>query len=234
MQAVVLAGGFGTRLRARVPDLPKPMAPIAGRPFLEYLLDRLARFGGGRVVLATGHLSEAIVAHFGARYRGLDLQYSHEATPLGTGGAIVQALGLLPPEPTLVLNGDTWQDVDLQDFVRWCEANAAPDAMVLRRVPNAGRYGSVRLDAGGRVVAFAEKDAEGPGLVNAGIYRFRRATFEGQGLPAAFSVENDFLRPRVAALDVRGYVTEGRFIDIGIPEDFDRAQVELPRWAAGA
>ena len=232
MQAIVLAGGFGTRLRARVADLPKPMAPVAGRPFLEYLLDRLADAGCQRVVLATGHLSERIEAHFGCRYRELDIAYSHEHTPLGTGGAIVQALHALPAEPTLALNGDSWLQLNLADFTAWCLKQPGSDAMVLRALPDVSRYGSVRLD-GERVVAFGEKAGSGPGLINAGIYRLRRSSFDGYGLPATFSIENDFFAPHAARLGLRGYVSHGHFIDIGLPEDYDRAQTELPLWAAG-
>ena len=232
MQAIVLAGGFGTRLRARVADLPKPMAPVAGRPFLEYLLDRLADAGCQRVVLATGHLSERIEAHFGRRYRELDIAYSHEHTPLGTGGAIVQALHALPAEPTLALNGDSWLELDLADFERWCIHQPEADAMVLRALPDVSRYGSVRLD-GERVMAFGEKAGSGPGVINAGIYWLRRRSFAGLDLPTAFSIENDYFAPHVTQLGWRGYVSHGHFIDIGLPEDYDRAQTELPRWVAG-
>ncbi len=231
MQAIVLAGGFGTRLRARVADLPKPMAPVAGRPFLEYLLDRLAGAGCRRVVLATGHLAERITSHFGDRYCGMGIAYSHEHEPLGTGGAIVQALRALPPEPALALNGDSWLEVDLADFNAWCLTQPERDAMVLRALPDVSRYGSVRLQ-GERVVAFGEKAGQGPGLINAGIYRLRLSSFAGYPLPQAFSIENDFFHPHAARLGLRGYVSQGHFIDIGLPEDYDRAQTELPRWAA--
>lgn len=206
------------------------MAPIAGRPFLEYLLDRLVEAGYRHVVLATGHLSELIVAHFGSCYRSLALTYSHERTPLGTGGAVLQALRSLPEAPALVLNGDSWLDMDLSAFDAWCEARPQTDAMVLREVPDVSRYGSVRLD-GERVTAFGEKAGAGPGLINAGIYRLRLSTFAGFDLPAAFSIENDFFHLHIKRLGMRGFVTDGRFIDIGVPEDFDRAQTDLPRWA---
>jgi D-glycero-D-manno-heptose 1,7-bisphosphate phosphatase len=234
MQAIVLAGGFGTRLRARVADVPKPMAPVAGRPFLEYLLDRLADAGCHHVVLATGHMADVIQGHFGPRYQGMAIAYSHEAAPLGTGGAVVQAQRALPQEvdePTLVLNGDSWLDVDLAAFAAWAAAVPDTDAMVLRALPDVARYGSVRLD-GEMVVAFGEKAGSGPGLINAGIYRLRRATFSGYALPQAFSIENDFFAPHIAELGMRGQVCHGEFIDIGLPEDFDRAQTDLPRWVA--
>ena len=233
MQAIVLAGGLGTRLRARVADLPKAMAPIGGRPFLEYLLDRLDAAGFRSVVLATGHLSERIEAHFGLRYRGLALSYSRESRPLGTGGAVLQALRAMPDHPTLVLNGDTWLDLDLGAFLRWCDVQPAADAMVLRPLLDVARFGSVVLE-GDRVVAFGEKARTGPGLVNAGIYRLRRATFDAFEPPAVFSIENDFFHRHARALRMRGFVTNGNFIDIGVPEDYDRAQREIPRWTGTA
>lgn len=229
MQAIILAGGFGTRLRSRIKDLPKPMAPVAGRPFLEYLLDRLDKGGCSKVVLATGHLSQVIEDHFGDRYRGLAIEYSREASPLGTGGAIVQALRLLPAQPALVLNGDTWLDLDPAAFVAWCEARPGCDAIVLRSLPDASRYGSVEL-AGERILRFGEKAAEGPGLINAGVYWLHLQSFQGFDLPTAFSIETDFFQPHVTELDLRGFVMDGNFIDIGVPQDYDRAQVELPRW----
>jgi D-glycero-alpha-D-manno-heptose 1-phosphate guanylyltransferase len=196
-------------------------------------MDRLHAAGCGRVALATGHLSQAIEGHFGTNYRGMPISYSIERTPLGTGGAIVQALYALPLAPTLVLNGDTWLDVDLARFDAWCELRADAGALVLRTVPDVSRYGRVRVD-GEKVVAFGEKGSVAPGLINAGIYRLRLGDFERFNLPAAFSVENDFFQPHCGALDLRGFVTEGRFIDIGVPEDYDRAQTELPIWAASA
>lgn len=229
MQAVVLAGGLGTRLRSRVADRPKSLAPVAGRPFLEYLLDGLSASGCQRVVLATGHLSEMIESRFGSRHAGLALEYSREETPLGTGGAVVRALQALPDEPTLVMNGDTWVGLDLARFEAWCAARPEADAIVLRRVDDASRYGTVRLE-GDRITEFGGKSQAGPALINAGLYRVRRGTFAPFGLPPAFSIENDFFKPFAPTLGLRGFVTEGEFIDIGVPDDYDRAQVELPRW----
>jgi D-glycero-alpha-D-manno-heptose 1-phosphate guanylyltransferase len=231
VQAIILAGGFGTRLRARITDVPKPMAPIQGRPFLEFLLDRLVRAGCARVVLATGYLSEVIEQHFGSQYRGMQVAYSHEASPLGTGGAVLQALRQITAEPTLVMNGDTWLDMDLGEFVEWARQRAPADAIVLRRVEDVSRFGSVALDAE-RITHFGEKRFSGPGLINAGIYWLQLASFERYPFPAAFSLENEFFQAHLTELDLRGFVTEGAFIDIGVPEEFDRAQIEIPRGPA--
>lgn len=232
MQAVVLAGGLGTRLRSRVADRPKPMALVAGRPFLEYVLDWLDAGGCTSVALATGYLSEMIESHFGARYRGMAITYSREESPLGTGGAIVQALAQLPSEPTLVLNGDTWVGLDLRAFMAWCGAAGDGASIALRQVPDTSRYARVVLD-GERIVAFGEPSQPGSGLINAGIYWLRPHTLAGWALPRVFSIENDFFRPHAARLQLRGFVTGGQFIDIGVPEDYDRAQTVLPQWTRG-
>jgi len=230
LQAVVLAGGFGTRLRARVVDLPKPMAPVAGRPFLEYVLDRLVNSGVARVALATGYLSETIESHFGSAYRGMAIIYSHEDTPLGTGGAIAKALHALPAQTTLVLNGDTWLDVDLAAFHAWCLQQPASPGLVLREVPDVSRFGAVTLD-GEHIVAFGEKQASGRGFINAGVYGLSLAHLEGFGLPEVFSIETDFFQRCIGTpKTLRGFPCHGSFIDIGVPEEFDRAQTDLPRW----
>lgn len=227
MQAVVLAGGRGTRLRERVADLPKPMAPVAGRPFLEYLLGWLARCGVRRVVLSVGYKAEVIEAHFGAHWNGVALAYAHEDQPLGTGGAIAHAVSGAGDAPVLVLNGDTLLRVDCAALVNWYAREPAPVAMVLRQVDDVARYGAVMFD-GDRVTGFTEKGGAGPGLINAGAYVVQPAVFERFGLSGAFGFETDLLQRHCAELRPRAYVTDAYFIDIGIPDDFDRAQRELP------
>lgn len=234
MRAIILAGGLGTRLRERVADRPKAMAPVAGRPFLDYLLAWLERGGCDGVVLATGHMAEVIERHVGTRHGRMAVAYSHEEQPLGTGGAVLQALRLhLEGEPALVLNGDTWLGLDLPTFARWCAEAPEADAMVLREVDDAARFGRVTLQ-GEWVASFGEKSVHGPGLINAGAYWLRERSFQGLGLAPVFSIEKDVFEPHVARLGMRGFVSTGAFIDIGVPDEFDRAQTLLPRWAAGA
>ena len=228
MQALVLAGGFGTRLRSRVHDVPKPMAPIQGRPFLAYLLDSLVLAGCERAVLATGYLHEVIESHFGTQYRGLPISYSRETSPLGTGGAVLRGLEVLPEAPTLVMNGDTWINHDMASFVSWASRRAPADAVLLRRVANVARYGAVTLD-GERIVKFGEKANDGPGLINAGVYWLRLRNFQRFTYPNSFSLEGEHFQAHLPELDLLGQVTEADFIDIGVPEDYDRALLEIPR-----
>lgn len=227
--AIILAGGFGTRLAAVVADVPKPMAPVAGRPFLEHLLDRLLSQGVRRVVLAVGYKHEVIQNHFGSEYRGLEVSYSVETDPLWTGGALRQAFEEAGLVRALALNGDTFCTADLSAF---SAAHAKADracSLTLVPVEDAGRYGAVELDAAGRVSAFREKNPQpAPGLINAGVYALERRVFELAPPEKKFSFEQAVLQAHAASAGFAGFIaTDATFIDIGIPEDFYRAQTLL-------
>ena len=226
----MLAGGFGTRLRAVVSDVPKPLAPVGGRPFLHWLLDGLARQGVSRVVLATGYRADAIRAAVRPDHAGMDIVQIADPAPLGTGGAIWQALAACRAERVFVLNGDTWLGLPLAAMA--AHPGATDLLMAVRPVADRGRYGSVRL-AGDRVLGIAEKATGGPGLVNAGVYLLSRDLPARRPMPAAFSLETEILaRPR--ELDIRAHLTEAPFLDIGTPDDFARAQALIPSWAEAA
>ena len=229
-EAIILAGGLGTRLRSAVPDLPKALAPVAGRPFLSYVLQFLEGAGVRRVVLAVGYRSEAIQSTFGGRYGDLQLVYSIEDEPLGTGGALMRALTHIRDRYALVLNGDTFLQIDYQGMARVLEE--VPDgrmAVALRRVEDATRYG-VALVSEGRIVGFASRGKSGGGLINAGSYVVHRQLFEDYPMPVKFSLEQDFLQGRVGELRPVAFECEGAFIDIGIPEAFEQAGALLPAW----
>lgn len=224
----MLAGGLGTRLRPVVSDVPKPMAPVAGRPFLELLLDGLVRGGVERVVLSVGHLAHVVREHFGADYRGMEIAYVEEGRPLGTGGGLRAALAAVRGEWALVANGDTWLELDHRDLRAHHEAARRADpglriTMVLQHVVDASRYGAVTVEEG-RVVRFRSTGASGPGWINGGTYYLATALLEEPGLPERFSFERDFLEPRLGRLRPLAYEVRGRFIDIGVPEDYERAQ----------
>jgi NDP-sugar pyrophosphorylase family protein len=223
LQAIILAGGLGTRLRAVVPDLPKPMAPVAGRPFLAHVLDALAEAGFAAVVLAVGYRHEVIREHFGSHYRGIDLRYSVEASPLGTGGAMRLALEQVESDPVFVLNGDTWLDLDYRAMFDAHRAAQARLSVAACQVPDVGRYGRLEVESD-RIVGFREKGERGPGLINAGTYLVSAevmARIPG-GRPHSF--EQELLMAHVAELRPLAFVTRGLFIDIGVPEDYARAQ----------
>lgn len=222
-EAIVLAGGLGTRLRGVVGDVPKPLAPVARRPFLAWLLDALAGQGVRRVVLATGYRGEQVETALGFEWRGMTLVYSREPEPLGTGGALVLALREVTGEACFALNGDTWLELDCAALARAASAADVRLGVALAQVPDVARYGAVRL-AGTRVTGFDEKGASGAGFINAGVYWMRRGLLEDFPSGTAFSFERDVLMPTAAREPVLGYTDTRGFIDIGVPEDFQRAQ----------
>ncbi len=222
-EAIVLAGGFGTRLRGIVDDVPKPLAPVAGRPFLAWLLDRLAASGMRRCILATGYMADAIERTIGMRWQGMDIAYSVEPEPLGTGGAIRLAAHRLHGDGAHVLNGDTWLEYAPAALEAAAGAASTSMALALAHVDNVARYGAVDV-RGGRVHAFREKGEAGAGWINAGCYFLGEAALTALPEQAAFSFEREVLQPRALAGDVAAFTDTSGFIDIGVPEDFARAQ----------
>ena len=234
--AIVLAGGFGTRLRSVVSDLPKPMAPVAGRPFVAYLLDHLEAAGIEHVVLATGYLSHRVSEALGERHGNIELSYSVEPKPLGTGGAVRLALEQLASRPddkfpadVWILNGDTYFDCDLHELAAQHARNGAAASLALHRVEVADRYGTVELDEAGRITAFREKRAGSAGLINAGTYLVRTELLRGFDPHEAFSLEREVFEAGVEAYRLQGVVAKAYFVDIGIPKDYARAQERFAR-----
>lgn len=221
-EAIVLAGGFGTRLRTVVADVPKPMAPVAGKPFLDILLRALARKGVARVVLSVGYLGACIRDHFGTAFAGMAIDYAVESRPLGTGGAARLALQRCSGDRVLLLNGDTYLDFDADQVEAVWSAQRMP-VLVACAVPDAMRYGRLRIEHG-RLTGFLERGAPGPGTINGGCYLLPRTLLDGFAPEQAFSLETGFLAPAVARGEFALVVSDGAFIDIGVPEDYLRAQ----------
>ena len=226
LEAIVLAGGFGTRLKEVVPDLPKPMAPIHGKPFLAYLLDNLAEKGFGRVILSLGYMAEKIIDYFGCQYEGLDLLYSIESEALGTGGATKLALEKCTQDHVYVINGDTYLDFEVIEIEEIWRKNQQP-IILATEVQNTSRYGSLEI-LGDRVISFKEKKFIESGLINAGCYIFKKPQLESFIDNDRFSLEIDFLMHEVKKEMFKVYLSRGLFIDIGIPEDYQKAQFILP------
>ena len=221
ISVAILAGGLGTRLRAAVADRPKVLAEINGRPFLSYLLDQLSGAGCRSVVLCTGYLGEQIYDAFGQSYdSGIQLSYSREEHPMGTGGALRLALPLLMRNSVLVMNGDSFCGADLRQFWQGYRNSRADAAMLLTWVAHAQRYGSVKLKDDGNVIEFAEKNSiNGPCWINAGIYLLTREAIAAIPEGAKISLEYDIF-PQLVGRGLYGHKSEGRFLDIGTPEDF--------------
>ena len=225
MQAIVLAGGFGTRLREVVADVPKPMAPIGRRPFLEIFLNTLAAKGFSRVVMSVGYMAHKISDYFGETHAGMKLLYAHEQCPLGTGGGVRLAIEQITTDHAFVFNGDTFLDLESVLVENHWQSRQRP-IIVGREVPETSRYGRL-LEKDGVVTGFAEKGMNGPGLINAGCYVLGRQQLNMFKLGVPFSLEKDFLIPAVERCEFDVFVTTGAFIDIGVPEDYMRAQQEL-------
>lgn len=225
-EAIILAGGFGTRLQSMVKDVPKPLAPVAGRPFLAWLLDMLADQGIRRVILATGYLAEAVEAAIGSRWRSMAVVYSVEDMPLGTGGAIARALGLVQGNSAIVLNGDTYLRLDYRRLSMWAEHSGKDICMGLAHVDDVARYGAVHVE-GGVVRGFVEKGQAGPGWINAGVYWLGGSVSTQFPQERTFSFEERMLVPAVLRQGVAAYTETSEFIDIGVPDDYLRAQADF-------
>ena len=222
---VILAGGLGERLRHVISDTQKAMAPICGKPFLCYLLDELIAQGAQRFVLAVGYQSKQIEAYFGNAYRGVEIVYSREETPLGTGGSIRQALGFCKTTDVIVVNGDTFFDANLSALLQTHRKKRAALTLALKPMTGFDRYGTVSLAADCRIVGFHEKKPVKAGLINGGVYAIKKSV--AKKMPSGrFSFEKKVLEP--LKLDTFGTVFNGYFIDIGVPSDYFRAQTEIP------
>jgi D-glycero-alpha-D-manno-heptose 1-phosphate guanylyltransferase len=230
-EAIVLAGGFGTRLQSVVKDVPKPMAPVNNKPFLEYILNDAANNGINRCVLSVGYKSESIINHFGNSFKGIELEYAEEKTPLGTGGGLFFAMSKTRNNQVLVLNGDTRFDLNVYKAFEFHLNKKASVTICLKPMTDTSRYGTVTLDESKKVIAFKEKNpGVGAGLINAGVYIFNKDSWDAvPGLNGNFSLEKDFFEPVLNTLPVYGYEEDAYFIDIGIPEDYEKAQREFAR-----
>jgi D-glycero-alpha-D-manno-heptose 1-phosphate guanylyltransferase len=232
-EAIILAGGFGTRLREAVPDLPKPMAPIAGRPFLAWQLDYLMAAGVTRVILSVGYKAETISDYFGDVYNGCAIHYVKEDEPLGTGGAIRLALTSATQERVFVCNGDTLCSANFAALRARSGAQKNAVSVLVKHVENAGRYGAIRFDAATQLIThFGEKSSSDAGFINAGIYDLPRHLFKDVEHVAPFSFESAVLQALVGTALYAEAAGEF-FIDIGIKEDYLKGQTAIPAFVAG-
>lgn len=231
LEAVILAGGLGTRLRPVVSDLPKPMAPVAGRPFLEYLLDFWLGEGVRHFIFAVGYKYEAIVNHFGFSYQGIPLDYSIEEDPVGTGGGLFLALEKIQGNHSvLVINGDTFFPVNSSSCFAFHQKKNANFTIVLREMSSAERYGTVQLSKGSRIEQFYPPgEGKHPFLINGGVYLanpiFLKRYSQGWDRRSPLSSEKVLFPKWIQAGEaIYGFRDSGDFIDIGIPEDYERCQ----------
>lgn len=231
-EAIILAGGFGTRLREAVPDLPKPMAPIADKPFLAWQLEYLMQLGVGRFILSVGYKADTIRAYFGDNYQGAEIVYAEETEPLGTGGAIQYALTKAVQERVFVLNGDTLCAVDLHELRALVSHSMSVVGIAVKYVDNAGRYGAIAFnDQSHLVLSFGEKSSSAPGYINAGIYDVPVNLFNALVVSTPFSFETSVIQQMVGN-SLYAQTAGDFFIDIGIKDDFINAQTLIPAFIA--
>lgn len=216
MEAIVLAGGFGTRLKEVVSDVPKPMAPVNGKPFLEYLIKDLGEKGIRHIILAIGYKKEIIKEYFKNRYENIEITYSEELTPLGTGGAIKKALKSAKEADVFIVNGDTFFDVDLKGMKEFHTEKKSTLTVAVKEMKNFDRYGSLVIKEN-RIIEFEEKKKKAKGKINGGIYLIKKDLLN-RIEKENFSFEKKVLEDK--RIEKYSYKSKGYFIDMGIPEDY--------------
>ena len=224
--AIILAGGMGTRLKTIISDLPKPMAPIMNVPFLTYQLNYLKHFGIKKVIFSVGYLSEKIIAHYNQSFENISIEYSIEKNPLGTGGGIRMAMSNLKEDLVLILNGDSFFDLNLEQFYNLHLEQKAEFSLALRYVNNSERYGNIEFNSSNQITSFIEKNQlNQSGYINAGVYILSKKLYLQNTKPNInFSIEKDFFEKQLNQLIIKGFEFKDYFIDIGIPEDYLKAQ----------
>jgi D-glycero-alpha-D-manno-heptose 1-phosphate guanylyltransferase len=224
-EAIILAGGMGTRLSSILKDTPKALAPVNGKPFLDYQLDYLQVFGIEKVILSVGFLHEKIIDHYGDRYDDLAIEYAIEKEPLGTGGGLKMAMEMAAGPLVFALNGDTFFHIDYRKLLNAHRSKESKFTIVLREMEDVSRYGCIERDENRRITGFWEKNEKsGPGFINGGVYVINKRFFMLQDLPDSFSLEKDFLEQIYLKEKIYGILCRQYFLDIGIPEDYAKAQ----------
>lgn len=226
-EAIILAGGLGTRLRAVVADIPKCMAPVAGKPFISYVIDYFAAQGINRFVFSVGYKHEVIESYLDREYSALNYVCAVEDEPLGTGGAIVNALSYCRQNNVLILNGDTFFKADLAQLSSFHDEKNAECSICLKAMVNTDRYGVVEIDNDGRIISFKEKRFYETSVINGGVYALNIPSFQQASFPIKFSFEKDYFERYYTQRKIYGIRQDGYFIDIGIPADYEKAQTDL-------
>ncbi len=226
MEAIILAGGLGERLRSLGIVAPKPMLPVGHTPFLRYLLSYLIRNGINKIILSVGYQHDKIIDYFGYSFMGVPIIYSIEDNPLGTGGAIKKALLYCEKEYVWVLNGDTFFEVGINNMLETTLLQTSHLTMAVKPMGNFSRYGRVLIDSDNRIYRFEEKKEVEKGDINGGIYFLNSRYFLKKATPDVFSFEKDFLEKYVDQDDFLAFKSDAYFIDIGVPEDYLKAQMD--------
>lgn len=221
-EAIVLAGGLGTRLRSEIGEIPKCLAPVNGKPFLTYLLSYLKKNGITNVLLSVGYKHEMIVEAIGDSFEGMKITYAIEKEPLGTGGGIKLALEKTAADVLFVLNGDTFFDIDLAEFAKFHFEKKSTCTVALTRLQKVDRYGMVELNDEDKIVEFKEKQYRDETIINAGIYCINKGVLIHYPVNTPFSFEKNYLEKNPTAKNIFGKIFDAYFMDIGVPEDYQK------------
>lgn len=229
MQAIILAGGLGTRLRSVINEQPKALAPVAGKPFLYWLITYLQKQGVANFLFSLGYLHEQVELFLKDEFPILNYQTVVENEPLGTGGAIKLCLSFCNEEDIMLANGDTFFELNIDAFYRNFIETSSDCSIALTPMQHFDRYGAVTIASDNIITEFNEKRYCESGLINTGLVLFKKPVFESKTSSAGekFSFEKDFIEPNISNLKVTGYIANGYFIDIGIPKDYEKAQLEM-------
>ena len=226
-EAIILAGGLGTRLRSVVPELPKCMAPVGGQPFIGHVIDHFKNEGIHRFIFALGYKSESFEEFLASKLSPSDFELSTETEPLGTGGAIKKACALVNGKTAIIANGDTLFKIHLNKLIPFHHMCGADCTLALKPMKDFNRYGVVELNKDYSVKSFQEKRQYNEGLINGGLYALHAKKFLAEDLPMKFSFEKDYLEKYYQSRRIFGVIQDEYFIDIGIPEDYERALKEI-------
>lgn len=226
-ECIILAGGFGTRLQSVVKDVPKCMAEVAEKPFLYYIFEYLTNQNIDHVILSLGYKAEYIIKWLNNVSYSFEISYVIESEPLGTGGAIKYAMSKAKTDSVYVINGDTFFDVNLSSYFDFHQNNKADISLCLKYLTHFERYGSVEINKDNKILKFNEKQFCEEGLINGGVYLIKRSYLDGLDLPQKFSFEKDVMENQLLNKSIYGYISDSYFIDIGIPEDFEKANTDF-------
>jgi D-glycero-alpha-D-manno-heptose 1-phosphate guanylyltransferase len=228
-EAIILAGGLGTRLRSEIGEFPKSLAPVNGQPFIHYLLHYLKKQGIQSAVLSVGYKHELIEQALGSSFEGIKIQYVVEEEPMGTGGGMKLALEKTAGQMVFVFNGDTYFDIDLQELLKHHLDKKSNCTLALKELHNVDRYGSVEMNDDSKIVAFHEKQLREKTLINGGIYCINRGVLIHYPVGTPFSFETNYLEKNASAKHIYGKVFDNYFKDIGVPDDYHQFEKDMQK-----
>lgn len=228
-EVIILAGGFGTRLKSVINDKPKCLAEVNERPFISYLIDSLLKYNYDKFIFSLGYLKDNVIDYIKTSYPNLNAIFSVEKYPLLTGGAIRLALDYVESDSVLILNADTYLGVDLNRLYQYHMNEDSDVTITLKPMHNFDRYGSVKFDSNNKIYSFEEKKFIDFGYINCGYIYLKKQIISKYLLNIPFSFENDFIKDNINQININAFIDDSYFIDIGIPEDYLKANLDFKK-----